>query len=459
MFCLLSSRETKGLSKVERPKERIRVLLVDDIAETRENLRKLLSFDTSIEVVGAAASGQEGIELAREFQPHIVLMDINMPGMDGITATEMLLREVPTAQVVMLSVQGETDYVRQAMLAGARDFLTKPPSGDELMGTIRRVYEKGKIRMEMMAPVSPTVPTGVSAGVGDGRRAGRIIAVFGPKGGVGCTTIAVNLAVALQQMVGSGRRVALVDTNLQFGDVGVMLNLQASRSIADLTPQIEDLDGDMLNSVLSSHSSGIKVLLAPPHPEAAEGLLTSTSSNEGTGGGSKLGKIMRLMREEFDIIVVDTWTWVDETTLTVFDIASLIVLVVMPSIPSIKNARLFLEVASKLDYSMDSIALVVNGVSRRMGIRIDQIENAMVPVATQIPLDEQAVVAAANHGVPLIMRDRNKPISQSMLHLAEYVRDKLLETEEEEAQEKASPAAMRTGDAGLLRLRQVFERG
>ncbi len=98
--------------------ERIRVLITDDIAETRENLRKLLSFDTGIEVVGAAASGAEGIELAKEYNPHVILMDINMPGMDGITATEKILKEVPTAQVVMLSVQGETDYLRRAVLAG-----------------------------------------------------------------------------------------------------------------------------------------------------------------------------------------------------------------------------------------------------------------------------------------------------------------------------------------------------
>jgi pilus assembly protein CpaE len=141
--------------------EKIRVLITDDIAETRENLRKLLSFDPDIEVVGAASSGQEGIALAKEFRPDVILMDINMPGMDGIAATEAILKEVPTAQVVMLSVQGETDYLRSAMLAGARDFLTKPPSGDELMSTIRRVYEMGKTR----APMMPAQPVGV-AGLG-----------------------------------------------------------------------------------------------------------------------------------------------------------------------------------------------------------------------------------------------------------------------------------------------------
>lgn len=437
--------------------EKIRVLIVDDIAETRENLRKLLSFDIGIEVVGAASSGQEGIELAQEFQPHVVLMDINMPGMDGINATEMLLQKVPTAQVVMLSVQGETDYVRRAMLAGARDFLTKPPSGDELMGTIRRVYEKGKARAKMMPSVAATAYADASAGARATKHAGKVIAVFGPKGGVGCTTIAVNLAIALQQAVASDRKVALVDTDLQFGDVGVMLNLQASRSIADLASQAEEVDSDMLNSVLTPHSSGIKVLLAPPHPEAAEGLLNSTSPDKEGGATSRFETILGLMREEFDIIVIDTWSWVDETTLTVFDASSMIILVVMPNIPSIKNARLFLEVASKLDYSTSSIALVINGVNRRMGIRADQIEQAMIPIAAQIPSDEQAVLMAVNHGVPFIIRDRNRPISQSILYLAEHIRDRLIEAEEaEEAREKASLVAAGAGGTGLLRLKHVF---
>lgn len=436
--------------------EKIRLLIIDDIAETRENLRKLLSFDVGIEVVGAASSGAEGIELAKQFQPHIVLMDINMPGMDGITATEMLLRAVPTAQVVMLSVQGETDYVRRAMLAGARDFLTKPPAGDELMSTIRRVYEKGKARAEMMAPMSPAVPAGVSTEALGGGRVGNVIAVFSPKGGVGCTTIAVNLAIALQHLVGSVGKVALVDTNLQFGDVGVMLNLHAARSIADLVVHFDELDNDILNSVMTPHGSGIKALLAPPHPEAAEGLLDGTSPDEG-GGRSKLGAILELMREEFDVIVVDMWNWMDEVALTVFDAASMIVLVVMPNIPAIKNARLFLEVASKLEYPMDSIALVINGVSRHMGIRVEQIEQALIPVAVQIPLDDEAVLAAANHGTPVIVRDRNSPVSQSVFQLARHVRDKLLQAEEA-AREEVAPVAVGTGGTGLLRLRQVFER-
>jgi len=427
--------------------ERIRLLIVDDIAETRENLRKLLSFDASIEVVGAASSGREGIELAKEFRPHIVLMDINMPDMDGIAATEAIMREVPATQVVMLSVQGETDYLRRAMLAGARDFLTKPPSGDELMSTIRRVYEMAKTRP-------------VAASPGDRRarpqeakpqRDGNVVAVYSPKGGVGCTTIAVNLAIALQQMGSGVQKVALMDASFQFGDVGVMLNLQASRSAADLAPHIGDLDSDMLNSVMASHRTGLKVLLAPPHPESAEDLLTRASPGEGGGGDSPFGAILSMMRKDFDIIVVDMWSWLDDVALTAFDSAALIVLVVMPNIPSIKSARLFLEVASQLNYPTEKIALVVNGVDRRTGIRVEQIEQAMMPVAAQIPLDEQMVLAAINHGVPFILRDQSRPVSQGIVRLAEHVEGAL--TPEPEEQEEETVAA---GDTGRLRLRRVF---
>src|SRR4030065_1631998 len=119
--------------------EKIKVLIVDDIAETRENIRKLLQFENDIEVVGAARTGKEGIELAKEMRPDVILMDINMPDMDGITATETIRRDIPFSQIVILSVQSDPSYMRRAMLAGARDFLTKPPTIDELTSAIRRV--------------------------------------------------------------------------------------------------------------------------------------------------------------------------------------------------------------------------------------------------------------------------------------------------------------------------------
>jgi len=108
----------------------IRVVIVDDIPETREHLTKLLGFETDIEVAGAAGSGLDALDLAVKLRPDVVLMDINMPGMDGIATTEQLSASLPSTAIVMMSVQGEADYLRRSMLAGAREFLVKPFSSE-----------------------------------------------------------------------------------------------------------------------------------------------------------------------------------------------------------------------------------------------------------------------------------------------------------------------------------------
>jgi pilus assembly protein CpaE len=402
--------------------EKIRVLIVDDIAETRENLRKLLSFAPDIEVVGTAATGEEGVQLARELVPHVVIMDINLPGMDGITATEQIAREVPTTQIIILSVQGETGYMRRAMAAGARDFLVKPPSGDELMATIRRVYEIGQAQAARMAPI----PTAVIPGV-PGRpaavRQGQLVVVFAPKGGVGCTTVAVNLAVALQTRLGASQKVAIVDGSFQFGDVGVMLNLQATRSIADLAVRVEELDADLLTSVLTPHSSGIKALLAPPHPEAAEAVI---GADGGMAEGSRrIGAILDGLLREFDIVVVDTWSLLNELTLAFLDRADLILLVVTPLIPDIKDARHFLELADRLGYPREKVGLVINHSDRKTGLRLDQIERALIPALAHIPYDERAGIVAANRGLPVVIEEASRPIGQAFVHLAAGVLERL----------------------------------
>src|SRR3977135_1101035 len=143
--------------------EPIKVLIVDDIASTLDNLQKLLSFEPDIQVVGTAMNGKEGIEQAQKLAPDLVLMDVNMPIMDGIQATETLAQEVPGSPVIIMSVQGERDYLRRAMQSGAREFLIKPFSGDELIASIRRVYQLEQRKENYKSYVPLTIPTdGVS---------------------------------------------------------------------------------------------------------------------------------------------------------------------------------------------------------------------------------------------------------------------------------------------------------
>ena len=297
--------------------DRIQVLIVDDIPETRDHLAKLLGFEVDIHVIGTAASGAEAIELATHLLPDVVLMDINMPDMDGIAATELLSARVPSAAVVMMSVQGEADYLRRSMLAGAREFLVKPFSSDELTASIRQVYSREKEKAGRAAAVT------LAARTKDPTEEGQVVAVFSPKGGVGRTTIAVNLAVAAAEL---GKKVTLVDASFQFGDVAVLLNLNPKdKSMAELVPELEaGRDPDSVEAFTLTHSSGIHVLLAPPSPEMAE-LITPAGVKH----------VIEILRQHSELVVIDCAAWFNDTLLGILDLADVVLTVLTLEITSI----------------------------------------------------------------------------------------------------------------------------
>jgi pilus assembly protein CpaE len=391
--------------------EKIRVVIVDDVSETRENVRKLLQFESDVDVVGVARTGKEGIQISQELNPDVVLMDINMPDMDGITATEAIRAKQPAVQVVILSVQSDQNYMRRAMLAGARDFLTKPPMGDELISAIRRAgsmaqSERAKTAYNQPAPVMGSM----GASFGTGMQRGKIVTIYSPKGGVGCTTIAVNLALTLNN---DDTRAVLVDGNLQFGDVAVFVNEQGKNTIADLTPRVDELDPDIVEEVMVKHAgTGLHILAAPNRPEYAEKV-----------SSVQFSKVLEYLRKLYSYVVVDTTAYLTDATLAAIDASDLIILVSTQDIPSIKNCRLFLDLLQTMGIDRDKILFVMNRFDKRINITPDRVaENLKQPVAAVIPLDEQSVTKAVNRGVPFILDGKNQPAARGILSLAESVR-------------------------------------
>ena len=393
--------------------DEIRVLIVDDIPETRDHLAKLLGFETDIEVVGAAASGREAIEMAVRLTPDVVLMDINMPDMDGITAAEHIAAEVPATAVVMMSVQGEADYLRRSMLAGAREFLVKPFSSDELSSSIRQVFAREREK-QARAPIAPAAGPAVSSTPRAEPRKqaepGRVVAVFGPKGGIGRTTLAVNVAVAAASEL--GMRTCLVDASFQFGDVGVLLNLNPkNKSIADILPDLEAGDVDGLDNFVINHSSGVRVLLAPPSPEVAE-LITPTS----------IKRMLTALQETHDLVIVDCTPSFNDVGLAILDMADTLLTMLTLEITSIKNVRIFLGLAEQLGYGPDKIRLVLNRADSSLGIRVADVEHSIGRrVDHTIVSDGRSVVYALNRGVPFFLSNREAQVSQDVLRLAQAV--------------------------------------
>ena len=120
----------------------IRILLVDDNSMLREGFRLLIEMDPQLQIVGQAANGEEALIQARRLLPDVVIMDINMPKMNGIEATRRLCRELPSVAVIGLSIHDHTGLVKSMLNTGAARYLTKDGSVEELVQAIHEVYEQ-----------------------------------------------------------------------------------------------------------------------------------------------------------------------------------------------------------------------------------------------------------------------------------------------------------------------------
>jgi pilus assembly protein CpaE len=291
------------------------------------------------------------------------------------------------------------------MLAGAREFLVKPFSSDELSASIRQVYTREREKQDRITVTN--VAAAASLTPKSDREPGQLVAVFSPKGGVGRTTIAVNFAVSAAADLGI--KTVLVDGSFQFGDVGVLLNLNPkNKSIADLVPELDAGELESIDTFVINHSSGVRVLLAPPSPEMAETI---------TPGGVR--KILEALRMATDLVVVDCTANFSDTTLAILDAADVILTVLTLEITSIKNMRLFLEVADQLGYEGSKIKLILNRADSTLGIRVADVEHSIGrKVDHTIVSDGRSVVYALNRGVPFVLSNREAQVSQDILRLA-----------------------------------------
>lgn len=119
----------------------IRILLVDDQKLIRQGLKALLELDSDIQVVGSASDGHSAVEQVEAYLPDVVLIDIRMPGMDGVTATQIICERFPDTKVLVLSGYDDEKYLADALRSGAKGYLLKDTPAEELIGAIRSIYK------------------------------------------------------------------------------------------------------------------------------------------------------------------------------------------------------------------------------------------------------------------------------------------------------------------------------
>jgi pilus assembly protein CpaE len=433
-------------------REVINILLVDDNVELRDTIKKMLQYEKDLQVVGEAGTGREGVRKAKELQPHIIIMDINMPDMEGLEATSIIKREVPTTGVIMMSASSDTDYILQAMRAGAYDFLPKPPDLDKTITTIHTVFQKVKeenSRLPQGVGTYEPGPQDTDGGRGDDDRAGHIIVVYSPQGGCGTTTIATSLASGLMR---EDIKVLLVDADLQFADIGTFLSLQPQTTIAHLAEDVDDLDLEYFeDTVVTSHDSGLKVLLGPPRIDGSEALMTDPANT---------AIIIEQIAPFYDFVVVDTGSAFNGVVEELFYRASKVLLVTTPTYAALRHQKFLLEYLEQtLEYDTDKIFVTLNHVmdehnmrGKPVTIAASRIEKYLGrPVVGEIPdVDPRPLLRTINKGIPVIAADRNQknpPIKQ-LLELVDVVYHDLMGEDDDD---ESDDDPKKKGGSGIFR--------
>jgi pilus assembly protein CpaE len=374
-----------------------KILIVDDDA----NVQRLLTYTLKQEgyETVVAADGAEGIRLWQAEDPALILLDVSLPKLDGYQVAARIREEEAEAghvPIIMLTAERDVEQKVRALRAGADDFLLKPFHPAELIARMKSLLSRFAPRDALVG--RPPL--------------GHIFAFYGAKGGVGTTTIAINTAIALHREL--GRKVALVDGNLQFGDHRVFLDLGLDRkSVVDVVTA-PHIDVDLVKQVLVRHDSGVDLLLAPPSPETAE-LVTQ----------DHMPLILEQLRTLYDYVLVDIDKRLDEVNLRILDAADTVFVVMTADLSCLKNVRLVLETIGHLGYPEEKVRLVLNRSNAFTGISVKNAEGALKrTIDDQVVNEYRGAISALNSGAPFMFTKADSVLGRSLLDFARVI-DKL----------------------------------
>ncbi|HEX3010834.1 MAG TPA: response regulator, partial [Syntrophomonadaceae bacterium] len=357
---------------------------------------------SSIDIVDEAENGKEVLDTIKTTEPEIIIMDMDMPVMDGIEATRYISIHYPQISVIVISINDEQPNFKKAMMAGAKAYLVKPLSPNELNNTVREVAELNRTCQQVQnksnnSIIEPNIDTASQ---------NQLIIVFGTKGGVGKSVLCTNLAVAAAQKY--GQKVALVDLDIQFGDVSIMMNLNPRRTLSELI-QEDEISNDIFEDYLYERY-GVNILAAPNKPELAE-LVTP----------SGVGKILETMKKNYKYTFIDSPSFIDEIVLTALEKADKILLVSTLDLPTIKNVKKGIDILKSLSL-LPKAKLILNRSSGAVGIEPLDMERALdMKIQANVPSDGKLIIASLNRGVPVVKLNSRAPIAKSLVDLLQIL--------------------------------------
>ncbi|MGM0379996.1 MAG: response regulator [Bacillota bacterium] len=346
----------------------IKILIADDQKDTRESIEKILELTDRFEVIGKTKDGKETLKKVEKLKPDVVLMDINMPNMNGLDATEKITTKYPSTVVIIMSVQNETEYLKKAMLNGAKEYIIKPFDTQQIIHTIQNVYDKQKDLTQNFEKTKKSFN-------------GKITSFFSAKGGVGNTLLA-----CMDSLLKKDKKIILIDLDIYFGDVEIVMGQKSYKTIDKLVEN-EDLVNALKEYIIKDKDRP-DLLLAPKDPADAENI-----------EASHLNRLLDILKNEYDEIILDLGTNYSDLTLAALEKSDQINFVMTPDLMSLKNTKVGLDIFRSLDFKMEDINIWVNKYNMEKNLSTKRIKKVLnKDIFLNIPVDRNNILQAIQLG-------------------------------------------------------------
>ena len=362
-----------------------------------ENSREIIkSFIENLDFVNEVKLYDDftrGYEDIKQSENPIVILDISedFAGLDEIAGKLKLV----TSKIIITSVNYSTNTIIKALRLGAKEFLPKPVLREDLVRVL-----------SMLASISPENEVSQS----------KIITVYSNKGGIGKTTIAVNLAAELAKVTKD--KVALVDLNLQLGDISTFLNLNPPFDVNYVIRRLIDKEENILIKGFEKYKDlSLYVLSDPSYIEQSESITTQ-----------QITTLFSALKKVFPYIVVDMSSSIDSISLKILDSSDWIMFTTIVNIPAIRNAQRCLNLFRSRKYPSNKVKIVINRYMENDEIKIEDIENTLgESVYWKIPNNYFTIMEAINKGVSISEVNAESNIGNSFRDFAAKVSDDIIE--------------------------------
>jgi pilus assembly protein CpaE len=379
----------------------LRLILIDSDRRARSYVKRSFS-NKSVRIIGEADDIKSGLRLIRGLQPDVILIELPDNASETMEAVKKLRYELPDTGIILSKHDPSPHLILSGIRAGAQEFVGRPVDAPELDKALDRV------RKLMTTTVSSK------------KNHSSVVAVFSGKGGIGATSVAANLAVALSDHREAGA--VLVDLSFQMGDLGLMLDQPTKYSLTDALVDGK-LEESKLRSMLSQHDSGVSLLTVAASPEIGEEITRQ-----------HIVELFGLLKMIFDFVVVDVGRQLDDRIVEVLELSDIIIMLATLEVPALRNTNRYLEIFERLELDRDKIRLVVNRFQKKAAISIKDVESALgLDVFWKIPNDFTHMQMGIDGGTPVVMRTSRSKLARSFQQLADCLCEESDDAEQPES--------------------------